>query len=50
MIYVVDKTQAHHFISLFRILEELKIQENKYSEDPWGKKLWHVTFGKVRML
>lgn len=47
MIYVVDKTQAHHFINLFRILEELKIQKNKYSEDGWEKKLWHVTFGKV---
>lgn len=47
MIYVVDKTQAHHFISLFRILEILKLQQNQYHEDGWEKKLWHVTFGQV---
>jgi len=47
MLYVVDKTQVHHFIALFRLMELLKVQTNKYNDDDWEKKLRHVTFGKV---
>jgi arginyl-tRNA synthetase len=47
MLYVVDKTQVHHFTALFRIMELLKIQNDTSLEDEWEKKLIHVTFGKV---
>jgi len=49
MLYVVDKTQANHFITLFRILGLLDetLQNGIYDEHEWEKKLMHITFGKV---
>nr|XP_018916577.1 PREDICTED: probable arginine--tRNA ligase, mitochondrial [Bemisia tabaci] len=42
MLYVVDRNQAEHFGSLFKILEKL--------DYPWAKNLVHVQFGRVRKM